>query len=364
MNVELKELETRNLKLEFLFSSFIFRVSSFDYTIRIIYIFLMALSLTMCAISAQEVSQRYALLIGGLGGTPEHKERFQDYLSQARKAFIETFGFAEANVFVLAGSPANEGDFASEISNAQAISTQFQQLSESVTENDDVYILLFGHGSYNGKNAVLNIPRRDLKDIDYAALVNKLNARRIVFINTASCSGPFIKQLSGLNRIIITATKTGRQRTDTYFPKFLIAAFQTEAADLNKDSRLSVLEVFKYAAQSTAKQYADGNHLATEHALLDDSGDAKGVMETKIDESNEGRLASTTYFTKAAVSLAANSANPTIARLLTEKQKVEEKIRDVQAAKSSYSEASYFSKLEPLFIRLAIINDELESNSN
>ena len=314
-------------------------------------------------LSAQAAGQRYLVLIGGLGGTPEHKERFQNYLQETRAAFIDRFQFPTENILTLAAPPTDKVDFADGAAKADIISAEFGKLAASLTDQDDVFIILFGHGSFDGKNAMLNIPRRDLKDFDYGSLIATLKARRMVFINTASCSGPFIKQLSAKNRMIITATKSGRQRVDTHFPKFLIEAFQDDAADLNKNGDLDMLEVFKFASKSVENYFTENNLIPTENALLEDTGDGKGLRLAELDAAAEGGLASSIIL-RGGTLLTTLSNDPAATGLLAEKQQVEEKIRVVQAAKSTLSETAYFAKLEPLFIELALINDKLENNTN
>jgi hypothetical protein len=313
---------------------------------------------------AQDPNEKHALLISGLGGSKEYDEKFHKYLYETRKSLLERFQFSEESIIVLAGSRSETENFVDDISTAENIKAQFLSLSNKTTEgNNDVYIFLFGHGSFDGKNAVLNIPRRDLKDSDYAGLVAILNVRRIVFINTASSSAPFITALSGPNRMVITATKSGRERNETIFPKFLVEALNSEASDRDKNGDISVLELFQYASEMTERWYEDANHLATEHPLLEDTGDRLAYRAAELQDYGEGGLASTTYLLKRSDSLAraaASAGDSLTVNLIHEKEEIEEKIAILKSQKSNYSEPDYFALLQPLFVRLAAINAELE----
>ena len=71
--------------------------------------------------------------------------------------------------------------------------------------------------------------------------------RGIVFVNTASSSGEFLKGLAGPGRTIVTATRTGGERNETRFPGFFVEAFTGDGADRDRNGRISVQEAFEYA---------------------------------------------------------------------------------------------------------------------
>ncbi len=311
-------------------------------------------------INAQSPGRPYALLISGLGGSEDHRVKFHQYLEDTREILMNRFGFSEENIIVLADTRPEEEIFIHDISNAENIRAAFSDLSGKMTGEDDLFVILYGHGSWDGRNAMLNIPRQDLKDADYADLLSSVDAHRIIFINTASCSGPFAEVLSAPNRVIITATRSGGERLETIFPLYFIAALRESSADRDKNGELTLLEVFDYASQSTAKYYADKEQLATEHALLEDTGDGAGVRVEELAESDEGRLARTVFLLRPASLLAAAATDSTTMRLLQERELVNSEIYQLRSEKESYQEYIYFRRLEPLFIRLARINDELD----
>ncbi len=60
----------------------------------------------------------------------------------------------------------------------------------------------------------------------------------------APASFPFLERLAGPRRIVITATDSVAQRFDTVFPEYFIEAFADEAADIDKNGRISIWEAF------------------------------------------------------------------------------------------------------------------------
>lgn len=311
---------------------------------------------------ARAQDTQYAVLIGGLGGSEEYSNKFGQYLSETRRSLVDHLGFQSSNVIVLT-EPALQGqDFVTDVSTAESIRAQFQRLASIVKPEDHVYVILFGHGSFDGTRSQLNIPRRDLSDTDYAGLIGNLGAGRVVLVNTASASGPFVESLSGPDRIVITATRSGNERNETVFPEYFVEALASPAADLNKDGSLTVQEVFVFASRNTATSFEAGGHLATEHALLEDTGDGKGFRVEELDQEGEGGLASVTYLRRSSsIAIASSStaaqASPGQAR---QREQLEREIAALKSSKANLGEDDYYAQLEALFVQLARLNDEIE----
>ncbi|MBX2820241.1 MAG: hypothetical protein KTR29_11190 [Rhodothermaceae bacterium] len=312
---------------------------------------------------SQDIGKKYALLIAGLGGDAEHTDKFKGYLFDTRKALVESLGFEESDVVVLGEARIVEESFVDDLSNAENIRSQFTSLNNKVTSSDDVLIVLFGHGGYEGGIARLNIPRRDLTQNDYADLVGALQARRLVFINTASASAPFIEAIAGEGRIVITATRTGTQTNETLFPQYFVESLTNPGTDRDKDSRISIAEVFAYAAEKTDQWYEDNGHVATENAMISDTGSGEGVRIEDLEVSGTGQVAAFTYLSSGDTALlaAAGGSSPELASWLDEKNQIELDIAELKAQKTQMNIEEYYAALEVLFVRLARGNEQLET---
>ncbi len=313
---------------------------------------------------AQEAGgKRYALLIGGLGGSVEHTEKFKGYLFDTRKALVETFGFPAEQVVVLGETRIGEEAFVDGVSNADNIRAQFEALRTRVSGSDEVYVILFGHGGYEGGESRLNIPRRDLSQNDFAQLVDALDAGRLVFINTGSASAPFAEALSADGRIVITATRTGTQKNETSFPRFMIESFANPGTDRDKDGRISVGEVFYYAAEKTQQWFDDNGNIPTENALLADTGDGQGYRLDEIEGAGAGHLASITYLSPSQTPAiaATGEVDADLAAWLNEKSEIELEIAELKSQKAGMEEDAYYDRLEVLFVRLAKGNERAEA---
>src|SRR5213076_1421481 len=132
-----------------------------------------------------------------------------------------------------------------------------------------------GHGTFDRRSAKFNLRGADLSADELAKWLAPVH-RPLVVIDAASASGPFIKALSGPDRVIVTATRSGDEQNATRFGGFLADAVSDPLADLDKDGQTSLLEAFLVAAKRVDASYTEAGLLATEHALLDDNGDGLG----------------------------------------------------------------------------------------
>ena len=299
---------------------------------------------------------QYALLIGGLGGSEAYTSAIRQYLFDAHAAFTGPLGLDGSRVTVLGEPAIVEESVVDGLANAERIRQAFADLKAEVTPEDHLYVVLFGHGSFDGTDAVLNIARRDLTSADYAQLLDTIQAGRLVFINTASASGPFVPALSATERIVITATRSGTQRNQTIFPRFLVEALANPSADLDHDGSLSMLEVFRYAAQRTQGHFKDHGYLATEHALLDDSGDGDGARLEQLRESPDGHLAAITFLRRPS----AEGVTARMATMLQSKEAIEREIAALKARKAAMNPDNYYAELEVLMLRLARLNNSMD----
>lgn len=140
----------------------------------------------------------------------------------------------------------------------------------------ELWLVLIGHGTFDGKEARFNLRGPDVSTSDLSAWLKPFH-RPIVLIDTASSSAPFLNKLSATNRVIVTATRSGNEQNFTRFGQYFAEAITSPEADLDKDGQVSVLEAFLSASGRTAEFYKLEGRLVTEHALLDDNGDGLGT---------------------------------------------------------------------------------------
>lgn len=140
----------------------------------------------------------------------------------------------------------------------------------------ELWIVLLGHGTWDGKEARFNLRGADVTATEFAAWLKPFT-RPVALLNTASASAPFLSKLTGTNRVVITATRSGAEVNYTRLGRHLSEAIADPAADLDKDGQTSLLEAFLAGAARVAEFYQGEGRLASEHALLDDNGDGLGT---------------------------------------------------------------------------------------
>ena len=141
---------------------------------------------------------------------------------------------------------------------------------------NELWLVLIGHGTFDGKEAKFNLRGPDFSATELAAWLKPFR-RPVAVINTASASGPFINKLSAEGRVLVTATRSGFEQNYARFGQYLSEAITDPQADLDKDGQTSLLEAFLIASRRVAEFYQVEGRLATEHALIDDNGDGLGT---------------------------------------------------------------------------------------
>jgi hypothetical protein len=147
------------------------------------------------------------------------------------------------------------------------------ETKESVAE---LWLVLLGHGTFDGKQAKFNLRGPDLSASELATWLQPFK-RPLAIVNTASASAPFLNMLSATGRVVVAATRSGHEQNYARFGEYFSEAIADPAADLDKDGQTSLLEAYLAASRRTAEFYQLEGRLATEHALLDDNGDGLGT---------------------------------------------------------------------------------------
>ncbi|MCH8828130.1 MAG: hypothetical protein IID45_00985 [Planctomycetes bacterium] len=153
----------------------------------------------------------------------------------------------------------------------------FERLDkEPATGLNPLWLVLIGHGTFDGRSARFNLRGPDLTAAELKTKLSRFR-RPVIVINCASASAPFLRTLSAKNRIVVTACKSGYEQNYARFGGFLAAALTDPAADLDRDGQTSLKEAWLTACRRTQAFYREEGRLATEHALLDDNGDRLGT---------------------------------------------------------------------------------------
>ena len=216
-----------------------------------------------------------------------------------------------------------------------------------------MFVVLIGHGTYEGKVAKFNLPGPDMTPEDFETQLKRVRSRHIVFVNTASASGPFMQALAAPGRTIVTATRTGAERFATLFGGYFADALAGTEADADKNRRVSVLEAFTYAKREVGVAYEREGIMLTEHAVISDNGDREGTQTPAPDGESAAasRRWSRSGSTDATDPL---PSDPKLRALYTERRDIERRIEALKLLKDSMEPSKYTSELERLATDLAL----------
>lgn len=315
-----------------------------------------AVCLVLLAAPAQAL-QHHLLIISGLGGTENYQQQFSRASSDLVEAALRA-GIDSGNILLLTADPAIETPVNRRRADKATIKQALLEIGARASADDRIFVVLIGHGNPRGESAVFNLPGPDISAEELSAAMSVFDDHVSIVVNTASASGPFLKPLSRDNRIVITATSSGREYHAALFGELFIAAFTTMNADRDKDERISMLEAFDYARREVRRSFETEKRLPTEHAMLDDNGDGAGSLdpgEFKAD----GALANRTYLQQPPSR--ATGASSKLIAMLQRKQMIEQSISELKMQRDSLTPQKYYAELEVLLVDLALLGREIRA---
>jgi hypothetical protein len=221
----------------------------------------------------------------------------------------------------------------------------------------ELWLLLIGHGTFDGREAKFNLRGPDVSAAELALWLQPFR-RPVAVINTASSSAPFLNQLSATNRVIITATRSGYEQSYARFGQYLAETIANPQADLDQDGQTSLLEAFLTASHQVIEFYKVEGRLATEHALLDDNGDGlgtpaewfRGLRAIKTPKESALLDGSRAHQFHLALSVAERNLAP---EQRAKRDELEQAIKIHREKKTRLSEDEYYQQLEKLLLDLA-----------
>jgi hypothetical protein len=309
------------------------------------------LLLTGNLLAADAAPRQTVVVVVGADGTSEFGSQFREWAGRWKTAAER--GGAEFQAIGLDSS----GDTAD-----RDLLKQRLTAAASLAETEPLWLVLIGHGTFDGKTARFNLRGPDVSPGDLAEWL-KDSTRPVAIVNCASCSSPFLNELSGPGRVVVTSTKSGYEHNFARFGDYLSRAIIDPSADLDKDEQVSLLEAWLMACVGVREFYSKEGRLETEHALLDDNGDRLGtppdwfqgvraVKTAKDGSSPDGLRAAQFCLVR---SQQEQRLSPAIR---VRRDQLEQDLSRLRQRKAELAEDEYFDLLEPLLLELSRLYDE------
>jgi hypothetical protein len=292
------------------------------------------------------------IVVIGAPGAPEYKDQFVEWANEWHEAAKK----ATAD-FQLVGH-----DEAAKPNDRERLQ---KSLADFATDDPaPVWLVFIGHGTFDGHVAKFNLRGPDVSAGDLKAWLGPIK-RPIAVIQCASASAPFINQLAGKDRVVVTATKSGDEQNFARFGQYIAATIADLRADLDKDGQVSLLEAYLAACRQLDEFYSQEARLATEHALLDDNGDGLGTPAAwfrglrATQRANDGATLDGTRAHQFHL-VASDRERQLPADDLRRRDELELKIAALRDEKSALKDEDYYSRLEELMLELAKLYDGIE----
>jgi hypothetical protein len=273
----------------------------------------------------------FTFIVAGLGGEPAYEQRFREQAAAIAEAAEKAAG-APGHVVVLTGEQARR----------ESLRKELAAFAGKMKENDSATVVLIGHGSYDGEEYRFNLPGTDITGAELAQLFDKFAAKQQLIVNSTSASGATSDLWKRPQRIVITATKSGGERTATRFAQFWAQAVTGDGADVNKDEVVTAAEAFDFANRQVAASFKSDVALATEHARM--AADENATFQV-------ARLSGS----------AVSGSDPEVAALLTQRGQVEHDLAGVKERKAALSQDEYYDALEGVLVKLALLQKQIDA---
>jgi len=303
----------------------------------------MKLLLALLLTAASLPGTTYYLTVTGLGGEPDFEQHFSMWAKDIEKALKST---SDSKVETLVSATREQ------------VRRALDGIAAQSKPQDALVLMLIGHGSFDGFDYKINLFGPDLTASELARLLDRVPATRQLIVDMTSCSGGAIEALRKPNRLIIAATKNGTEKNATIFARYWVEALGDPAADSDKNDVVSALEAYRFADKKTVAFYESQNRLATEHAVLEDTGKGEGVRAPSP-ENGEGMLAA--QFPLLRIGAAAAAAkDPAKLQLLAKKEQLEQQIDKLKYEKAATPPDEYKKQLGALLLQLAQTQEALD----
>jgi hypothetical protein len=309
---------------------------------------MLAIVLCLTSTGADPADRPCVLIVVGAPGSSEYESQFGQWADQWQAAATR----ASAELIRLGQAGPREGA-AGDHDRLRAILAE----KAAAAGREPLWIVLIGHGTFDGREAKFNLRGPDVTDVELAEWLKPLK-RPVAVLDCSSSSGPFLNRLSGEDRVVVTATRSGHELNFARFGQYLAETIADPRADLDKDGQVSLLEAFLTASGRVEEYYRGHSQLATEHALLDDNGDHlgtppdwfHGVRATRRAKDGaplDGIRAHQLHL----VPSDRERALPADAR--HRRDELERAIAALRDEKAQLGEDAYYTRLEPLMVELA-----------
>ena len=309
-------------------------------------------------------STKYAVILAGPTVGDENKSQFRQWAFSLHDILARDYGYSSDTISLLYDRGVIEGAATQRIDAAcdlAGIQQELARLQSLVKTGDQITIYLIGHGSGAGEESKFNIVGPDITGIQFAGMLDVFDQQDMIIVNTTSASYGFSASLSNEGRVVVSSTRSSSEKFDPVFSNYFIEALDNRNGDRDKNKRVSILEAFNYAKNSVEEFYEEQGRLASEHAGLDDNGDALFSLNPSTAET-DGRLAEIAYIDNLLDDTQGLSVEAI--RFKSRMQDLERLVFMLRGRKAEFLEEDYWQQIEELLVDLARVTGQFNDVVN
>ena len=285
--------------------------------------------LVLLLATTSAAADRHVVIVEGLGGEPTYTDAFARDV--ARIADASATVADPANVDTL--KAATRDDVLEALARLAPVDAGVSELT----------LYLIGHGSYDDIEYRFNLVGPDLTGNDLVDALGAQSASTVVVVSTGSSSGQLKEVLDDDTRVLLLATRSGKERHATRFGGYFAEALSTSAADIDKNGIVTATEAFHFAERGVTDYYERNLNLATEHAVLIGERADRFAL-ARLDR----RQATETI------------SDSVLDQLIAERDALNDEIETLRLARDSMDAAEYRRQLLERTLNLARAEDAIE----
>ena len=311
----------------------------FEKACRVLRVFIAAMfvcAFFACTSATAAFAKTRVFIVQGLAGEDYYQRHFDEQIEQIKTASEKL------------GSEQDVKLFSADLARAENILPELAGSVEQMGANDQFILYLIGHGSYDGRDYKFNLVGPDISGSELLEVLNSNEqAGAVTLVNTSSSSGALLEIFEQSSVNLITATKSGAERTATRFGRHLADGLSGDA-DINKNQSISLQEAFDFAVSETEEFYEAEGLLATENARLQiaSAGNAAQLGPDLI------KLTSLIEQQQ--------TSDPKLIELYSQRDDLDGQIDSLRLRRTSMTEEDYLGQFQNLMIELSILQFEID----
>jgi hypothetical protein len=220
---------------------------------------LLGLALATPAPAEEAKGQVYALLLGGLPGSPVYARRYQDWIKRFHAYLTQTCKVPASQMIVLSGDAGFKDACVQGPATLESVQKTLESFAAKARPEDQFILILIGHGVVTDPVPSFVLPGRDVTATQIEEALAKIAARNQVVLNLTSNAGACVKPLAHRDRVYVAAVKD-QEATEPVYAEFFLRGIESKRADGEgapeagaKDGVVTLLEAYNWSAYQTAQ---------------------------------------------------------------------------------------------------------------